>query len=271
MLFYSKKRIMKLKDELRAEMLPGLIEEAKELARKEIIKEETSRRMRGFVRVSQNTGIQDPNKVARVFINKVTDLKHLRNSVQTLKAENAIQLNEKEIEVCKDTIQTLLDRHLSKSRVLLEALDDSNKQFILEFDSLKLNDSKTKAIVYKDFVRRSERQYNVINSLKYYYRPYISVEKNGVEVLIKWGLNLIPSVIKDDKYLLEIYPLKSFERELSEEDLETLDGSILYTSRTTAKVQFLGLVLTVTFKGEEVEIASLHVPGGIDKVAYGRY
>ena len=98
-----------------------------------------------------------------------------------------------------------------------------------------------------------------------------SDEKNGVEVLIKWGMHLIPSIIKDDKYLLEIYPIKNFERALSEEDLKELDGSILYTSRTTAKVQFMGLVLTVTFKGEEVEISSLHVPGGIDKVVYGRY
>lgn len=271
MVFYSKKRINKLKDKLRAEMLPDLIEEAKELAKKEIIREETSRRMRGFVRVSQNTGIQDPNKIARVFINKVTDLKHLRNSTKTLETENAKQLNSKEIQVCKDIAQTLLDRHLSKSRELLEDLNEVNKQFILEFDSLKLNDNKTKAIVYKDFVRRSERQYNVINSLKYYYRPYISVEKNGVEVLIKWGMHLIPSIIKDDKYLLEIYPIQNFERALSEEDLKELDGSILYTSRTTAKVQFMGLVLTVTFKGEEVEISSLHVPGGIDKVVYGRY
>lgn len=270
MWFSRKARIEKLKNEIRDEMLPSLVAEAKYIARKELEAEEAKKIARGFIVSDSNLKTQDVHKIARLIINKATTYKHIQDITKRLENIEDLKLKEREIEECKDSLANLLDKHVSKSVNLISELTEENKQFILEFDNLKLSKSKTKVIVYKHFLYASPGEYTVLNSLDYLYRPYISLEKYKNKVRVLWGVNYVAKVVKTDNNLSKLFPIRVLEKELTEEDLKTLDGSIQYITRNSVKLIFLGLVLTVTFDDDIVDTASLYVPGGVDRVVHGK-
>lgn len=274
MWFNRKARIEKLKNELRheirIEMLPELIAEAKILAMKEIQAEEAQRIANGFKISSVDIKTKDVHKIARLIINKATTYKHIQDIIKKSKDEETIRIKEKEIKDCEDSLANLLDNHVSKSLNLISELNEENKKFIEEFDNIKLSKSKNKVIVYKHFLYTNPREYTVLNSLDYLYRPYISLEKYKDKVRIIWGVNYLAKIVKSDKSLSETFPIRVLEKELTEEDLKQLDGSIQYLTRNSVKVDFLGLVLTVTFDNNIIDTASLYVPGGIDRLVHGK-
>lgn len=270
MWFSRKSRIEKLKNELRDEMLPSLVAEAKYIARKELESEEAKRIARGFIVSDSNIKTQDVHKIARLIINKATTYKHIHDITKKLEDKQDLKLKERELEECKDNLANLLDKHVSKSVNLISELTEENRQFILEFDNLKLSKSKTKVIVYKHFLYTNPREYTVLNSLEYLYRPYISLEKYKNKVKVLWGVNYIAKVVKADNNLNQLFPVRVLEKELTEDDLKSLDGGIQYLTKNSVKVDFLGLVLTVTYDDNIVDTASLYVPGGVDRVVHGK-
>lgn len=257
----------KVEEEVRNELLPQLVKEAEEKALKFLNGESRNRANMSFSITTKYDSTVDINKLARVVNAKVTDFKHLRD---TLRIQDSMESRRAEYDESIRVVKKFVDKHLSGCIEDILKLDEENLDFIRDFDSLRLDDNEKSSIVYREFITENPRKYRTINSLTYLYNCYIRMEKDGPKVRVYWGVEVQPKIIANDKELSELIPKKVIEQEFTEELLNSLDGHIMYTTTTSAKFMLLDIILTTTFRGENIQIASLAIDGNMDKIAYGK-
>lgn len=254
-----------LEKELRAEIMQELKEEAMIKAREEVAIEERNRKSQQFVVNDFNPHTMDINKISRILKSKITDFKHIRDVLE----RDKMSLRKSEYDLALDAVKKYTEKHAQGCFNDIITLDEANIDYIRDFDSLRLDSSERNAIVYREFVVPSPREYRTIKSLDYVYKAYIRMQKDGKVARAYWGVDFIPRMIYEDKTLKELIPMMNLEVELDKATLDLLKGSVTCTTSVTAKLMILDIILTTSFKGEFVHVASLAIPGNMDKTAYG--